>query len=88
MCNFTHSVFGKELALAWGDKLKLSVLSFNEARQSGQKRYHHPFPDNAFVSKGWRFLCTQLMVGRPWLIIDGALTLAPPLNVSLNNKDV
>ena len=70
MCNCTHSVLrgGK---LPCGDKLRLSVLSFNEARQFGQKHYHHPFPDNAFVSQCWRFLCTQLMVRRPWLIIDG-----------------
>ena len=57
--------------LAQGRQIETFSLELNEARQSGQKRYHHPFPDNAFVLKCWRFLCTQLMVGRPWLIIDG-----------------
>ena len=77
VCLWFGSCYG---VLALGDKLRLSVLSFNEALQCGQKGYHHPFSDNAFVPHCWRFLCTQLMVGRPWLIIDGAPCLETPLN--------
>ena len=46
----------------------------------------HPFPDKPFVSQRWRFLCTQLMTGRPWLIIDGGSFSRTSPNLSQTTK--
>ena len=54
------SEFLKQRPLLWTDLAPIAILSLTNP---------------LFHSFGWRFLCTQLMSGRPWLIIDGELFL-------------